>query len=336
MFVPWEPRYSREEAMEAIARSSSWADALRYLGLSPRGKNFTTIKKWALKWELDISHLPAYKPGRGAPSFSQQELRQAVSDSRSWAETARKMGRCPTGNGRLTIRKWVEEWGIDTSHFDPHAAAIEGLAKAARRAKPLADILVPNSSYSRYALKQRLYDEGLKLPICELCGQDETWNGMAISLILDHVNGVRNDNRLENLRIVCPNCAAGLETHCGRARRTLERTRECLRCGKSFRPKYRDNRYCSRTCGQRSTRGSTGPRPNRRKVERPPHDRLLREIRSLGWSAVGRKYGVSDNAIRGWIRAYERDRAPAEGTPSNVAGNATQAWAKEASDKRAA
>lgn len=54
------------------------------------------------------------------------------------------------------------------------------------------------------------------MPVCELCGQDEIWHGRRMSLILDHVNGVRDGNRIENLNIVCPNCAATLPTHCGK------------------------------------------------------------------------------------------------------------------------
>jgi hypothetical protein len=46
----------------------------------------------------------------------------------------------------------------------------------------------------------KLYSEGFKERVCELCGQDETWNGKKISLILDHINGVNTDNRIENLR----------------------------------------------------------------------------------------------------------------------------------------
>lgn len=165
---------------------------------------------------------------------------------------------------------------------------------------------IPPSRVS--SLKRRLYAEGLKEPICELCGQDEHWRGTRIALILDHINGVRDDNRIENLRIVCPNCAASLDTHCGRSKpRKVDRVRECARCGKEFRPKYRSHRFCSRECGQRLKPGIRGPKPERRKVERPPYERLMAEIKSLGWCGVGRKYGVSDNAIRKWVKTYERD-----------------------------
>jgi hypothetical protein len=134
-----------------------------------------------------------------------------------------------------------------------------------------------------------------------------------MTLILDHVNGVSDDNRFDNLRIVCPNCAATLDTHCGRNNRVPPTRRDCALCGKTFTVKYPTHRYCSRECGQRSGKGrARGPRLDQRRVARPPYDQLVREIESSSYMAVGRKYGVSDNAIRKWIRQYERERARAQ------------------------
>jgi hypothetical protein len=147
----------------------------------------------------------------------------------------------------------------------------------------------------------------LKEPRCEMCGQGELWHGRYMSMILDHRNGVRDDNRLENLRMVCPNCAATLDTHCGRAKAGAPPLRNCARCGEIFRAKYRAQRFCSRHCGARAGSKSRGvPRPDTRKVGRPPHEQLLEEIKAMGYLAVGRKYGVSDNAVRKWVRWYER------------------------------
>lgn len=105
-----------------------------------------------------------------------------------------------------------------------------------------------------------------------------------MSLILDHVNGVADDHRLENLRIVCPNSAT-LDTHCGRNTALMPRRCEA----------------CSRMRGV--------PRPERRKVPRPAAEQLLAEVHVSSYVAVAAKYGVSERAVRKWIRAYEREGA---------------------------
>jgi hypothetical protein len=130
-------------------------------------------------------------------------------------------------------------------------------------------------------------------------------------LILDHVNGIRNDNRLENLRIVCPNCAATLDTHCGRSKMTVPPLRTCPICDGLFRAKYSDQRYCSVSCAA-TGRHLGVARPRTRKVERPPYPQLMEEIEATSYLAVGRRYGVSDNAVRRWVRFYERETAREE------------------------
>lgn len=107
--------------------------------------------------------------------------------------------------------------------------------------------------------------------------------------------------------MVCPNCAATLETHCGRNPRHL---RTCAACGEMFVPSNRRHRYCSAKCigAANGARLRRVPRAERRKVERPPYDQLMEDLRTMSFCAVGRKYGVSDNAVRKWIRWYERGK----------------------------
>jgi hypothetical protein len=249
--------------------------------------------------------------GRGL-SYTEDEARTAIAASRSWAESLRRLGLCTTGGAWRILKKYAEIWEISTDHFDQTAGRVENLR---RRQKPLSEVLVKNSTYPRKDVKRRLLSEGLKEPRCELCGQGEIWRGRPMSIILDHINGVRDDHRLENLRMVCPNCAATLDTHCGRRNRIERTKRRCRRCSKVFVPGCATQRYCSRPCGVRWDRSALGrtrlgsrgvPSPRSRKVERPPYEQLLDEIEATSYLAVSRKYGVSDNAVRKWVRWYER------------------------------
>ena len=237
---------------------------------------------------------------RKAP-FSEADARAAIAGSICWADALRRLGYAVKGANYRMLQKWARRWGIETAHFDPHI----GRRRAAHTMQiPLDEVLVENSTYNRFDMKRRLLAAGLLEPSCELCSQGEVWHGRRMSLVLDHINGVSNDNRIENLRMVCPNCAATLDTHCGR---NLPRDRVCPGCGASFVPRNIRHRYCSQKCwGAVNGTALRGvPAPVRRKVERPSYEQLMADVASMSFLAMGRKYGVSDNAVRKWIRWYE-------------------------------
>jgi hypothetical protein len=240
--------------------------------------------------------------------YDEQEAREAVALSLTFSDALRRLGLRPAGGNHRVLKRWLAEWGISTAHFDPDAVRRRGLS---RDGAPLEELMTEHSTYSRGTLKRRLYSEGYKARTCELCGQGELWHGRRMALILDHINGVADDHRLENLRIVCANCAATLPTHCG-ANNRLRTETACALCGVAFLPSTPTQRFCGRDCGQRSRAGH-GAIVATRRVERPPYAQLRAEVDAEGWSATGRRYGVSDNAVRKWMRMYERE---ATGPPS--------------------
>lgn len=137
---------------------------------------------------------------------TKEEIAEAVKKSLAIAGVCRELGIKPAGGNYKTLNAKINELGIDISHFTG-AAWNQGVNfKSFNKKYELADVLIENSPYkSTYSLKKRLYSEGLKEKKCEHCNLTK-WMDKTITLELDHINGVTNDNRIENLRILCPNC----------------------------------------------------------------------------------------------------------------------------------
>jgi len=149
--------------------------------------------------------------------YLQKNFEPIVKNSKNYTEILQKMGLGIKGNSRPTLKKYIKLYNIDISHFetkeDRYARTLK--KSLSERTISIYEILVSGSTYTNNgALKEKLYNEGLKERICEKCGQNENWNGERMALILDHINGDNSDHRIKNLRIVCPNCNATLPTHC--------------------------------------------------------------------------------------------------------------------------
>lgn len=139
--------------------------------------------------------------------WNEHQLREAVKNSTSWSGVMRCLGLAVAGNSVKFVKTEAIELGLDVSHFKGQgwSKGMTGMPSPPQTIS-LSEILVEDSRYtSSKDLKRRLFKAGLKQRRCENCLNTE-WMGSAIPLHLDHVNGIRNDNRIENLRVLCPNC----------------------------------------------------------------------------------------------------------------------------------
>ena len=144
---------------------------------------------------------------------TQKEVEENAKKSHSIAEMCRNFGVIPSGGNYRVMHQLIDKYNIDISHFTRQGWNV-GLKFKPNPPKSLNEILVENSSYQTYKLKQRLLKEGIKEYKCEKCNNYE-WLGHPIPLELHHINGNNNDNRLENLQLLCPNCHAQTDNYRG-------------------------------------------------------------------------------------------------------------------------
>jgi len=118
----------------------------------------------------------------------------------------------------------MREVGCSKATIAYHAKPKEPTNNPGRRRLALSEVLIEGSQYGRYSLKKRLFKHGMLRNECYTCGMGPVWHGKPISLQLDHINGVNNDHRLDNLRILCPNCHTQTKNYGGKATKGIKRS----------------------------------------------------------------------------------------------------------------
>lgn len=162
--------------------------------------------------------------------YTAERLEPLVAASRSVAELLSALNLKPTGGNYRWIAFRLRFLGLDTSHFVGKAWArgrtatdSAGVSRSgARRSRTNAEVFVKNSPETCGArIGRRLIRLGREYA-CSVCAIHE-WNGKSLKLHVDHLNGISNDNRLENLRFLCPNCHSQTTTYCRKGRSTAAR-----------------------------------------------------------------------------------------------------------------
>jgi len=223
-----------------------------------------------------------------------ETMMEIVKSSNSIAEIIRKCEMVSSGASYKILKRRLDEEQIDYSHIKLGLGSNRGRKfQSYSNRIPFSQILIENSNYSRKDLKRRLLSELGWENKCSKCGNNGEWHGEPLTIQLDHINGISNDNRIENLRLLCPNCHSQTHTHSGKNRSK----NKCVLC--SNRTSNRRTKHCM-NCFTKHIAPEIGKR--QRRVERPNKDVLLKDIEELGYVGTGKKYGVSDNAIRKWLK----------------------------------
>lgn len=157
--------------------------------------------------------------------YTKEWLEELCANSYSLAEVLRKAGRKQAGGNQETLKKKIAEFNIDTSHFTgmlwnkgKTKETDERLAKNSlnKEQYQLKEVFCENSCVTQKVLRGYVERHNMIEYKCQFCGCDGHWLDTEISLEIDHINGNNKDNRVENLRYLCPNCHATTETYRGK------------------------------------------------------------------------------------------------------------------------
>jgi 5-methylcytosine-specific restriction endonuclease McrA len=147
--------------------------------------------------------------------WTDQDIRTAAQAATSIRGVIQAVGLVPAGGNYQQITEAIRRLNCDTSHFTGKGWNKNKSGRFLPRI-PLEKILTKESSFQSHKLKRRLFAEHVLTEKCSMCGWNKAAPDGRIPLELDHINGDRHDNRIENLRILCPNCHSLQPTHRGK------------------------------------------------------------------------------------------------------------------------
>ena len=215
--------------------------------------------------------------------ISKKELETAIEGSHSTKEVLKSLGYNASTDNYRQIKKISARYKIVLPKYK---------RKFQNTTLTFDEIFRENSPYSaRQNMRKMLVSMGILLDQCDECKIGTEWNNKKLTLQVDHINGVGDDNRIENLRLLCPNCHSQTDTFCGKKKPvdSLKYKNLCS-CGEY---KHFKSSHC-RSCAQHVYKTSVPPE----RAIWPTDEELIRKIKESNFRQVGKSLGVSDVAIR--------------------------------------
>lgn len=159
-------------------------------------------------------------------TIDKEKYQDLVNASETLSEVLRNLNMVPHGGNVHTLKKVLNAYRIDYSKFSLGLNHNKGkrISKVFKITNE--ELFTQNNNHSRAVVKKRILKQNIIPYKCAICGQEPIWNGKELVLVLDHINGINNDNRLENLRFLCPNCNAQQDTFCGKAIKQIHKNKK--------------------------------------------------------------------------------------------------------------
>ncbi|MCM2392223.1 HNH endonuclease signature motif containing protein [Streptomyces albipurpureus] len=203
--------YTRERLTEAAASSQTLTEALIRLGVDPRSPTRKYLSERMRRLGIPTGHFE-----REGARWTREVLEPAVAASTSVCEVLRRLGIEVVGGHHTHISRRIKALGIDTSHFRPQQHKGKGERRAPRAVLEEQPAETARRIPSK-RLKRALTARGIPQR-CALCGTGPLWRGRPLPLEVDHIDGNWRNNRMENLRILCPNCHSATDNYRGRGK----------------------------------------------------------------------------------------------------------------------
>ncbi|MGJ3559818.1 HNH endonuclease signature motif containing protein [Streptomyces sp. INA 01156] len=203
--------YTKERLEEAAREARTLSEALVRLGVNPRSSTRRYVLGRMKKLGVDTSHF------QREGEVDREVLQEAVSASTNMCEVLRHLGLEVVGGHHTHISRRIKAYGIDISHFQMPTRR----GKPWRPRTPEGLLVEQPPAHARRIPSDRLKWAMTTLGVperCTLCGTGSVWRGRSLPLEVDHVDGDWRNNRIENLRFLCPNCHSTTDNYRGRGK----------------------------------------------------------------------------------------------------------------------
>ena len=222
--------------------------------------------------------------------YTKEELEKIVKQCKCMKEVILSLGyKTANGGNSKTVKNRIEKYNISTDHF----------SYVEPKVRTFYNVFCLNSDVTQNVLR-RWYKRYSNDDKCYICGQGKIWNNKPLTMTLDHINGDNHDNRIQNLRWICPNCGSQLDTFAGKniKYKNIHNKKIHKDRTKKVCPICKENKISLHSTMCRECYFKT------RRSDIPSKEELEILIRTETFVEIGRRYNVSDNAVRKWCKRY--------------------------------